>query len=863
MNTIRYSAELERLFQKGEGIYWLSGWCFSDRGRPVTIEVTDDRKRQIPCQVRWIRRPDVETAFPDCRVADRCGFELDVPAAREIIRSCRWIAVWASDGQNRVRICRRTRRDLKLANERNRIIFYIDDISVLETRTRITGWAFSEGGECSIVLHDRNGKELPHVCRRIRRRDIERMYRMQDTGDLGFELSVENEYLPDGEVRICFGDAACRREALLDLENATQTGVPDPQITYSLLSAEKWRKAVSVLRHSGIAGACAWLRQKPAAQPVHRPEQDYADWFAAHRISAAALEKQRMDVRSLPDRPLISIAIPLYNTKTEFLRALLQSVLLQSYDRWELCLADGSTSDEPGRVVEDMCGGDPRVRYVRLQENEGIAGNTNAAIRMAGGAFVMLADHDDLLEPDALYELAMAVREDPQTDIVYTDEDLTDETGTRFVSPRFKPDFNLDFLRSINYICHIFMVRREIMEKTGGFRKEFDGAQDWDMILRCCELARKIRHIPRVLYHWRAYEESTAGNPESKTYAIEAGRRALQEHFRRCHLEAELEYTGIFILFRPVLQLKRRDLISIVIPNRDEAETLRTCVMSILEKSTYDRYEIIIVENNSEKAETFSMYETLQAASDRVRVVTFRGAFNYSAVNRFGIAAAEGEYYILLNNDTEVISPDWMERMLAHCQREDVAAVGAKLLYPDGTVQHCGAVIGLGGFAGHVLTGSQDDEAGYFGRLQAVQDVSAVTAACMMVSREAWEKTGGLDESFAVALNDMDFCLRLCALGRKIVLDPGVKLYHYESKSRGSEETPEKRERFKKEIRQFRARWKDVLDKGDPFYSPNLTLLYNDCRVRKAEERLESSEIMAEILEEDRQPEARRRKAEP
>ena len=389
------------------------------------------------------------------------------------------------------------------------------------------------------------------------------------------------------------------------------------------------------------------------------------------------------------------------------------------------------------------------------------------------------------------------------------------------------------------------------MREAGGFRSEYDGAQDWDMILRCCEKAGKIRHIPRVLYHWRAYEESTAGNPESKNYAIEAGRRALEAHFSRCHLEAELEYTDIFILFRPVLKLKKRDRISIIICSRDEAQTLNKCVTSILEKSTYDNYEIIIVENNSTQEETFALYSELCGRSDRVRVVTFEGAFNYSAVNNFGASYADGDYLLLLNNDTEVITPDWLERMLANCQREDVAAVGAKLLYPDDTVQHCGVVVGLGGFAGHILTGSSESEPGYFGRLQALQDVSAVTAACIMVDRRCWEETGGLDESFTIALNDIDFCLRLRETGKRIVLDPGVELYHYESKSRGFDDSPEKKERFKKEIRRFRERWSGFLAKGDPYYSPNLTLRYNDCRIRQAGETFEQTGVMAEITDED------------
>ena len=853
MKTIQYSAETERFLQKEDGIYWLSGWCFSRKGGDVSFSVCDERGKILPSSVRWVRRPDVEAFFPDVRVPERCGFELDVPHLERILQNCRILTVRAEADGERVRICRHTVRELQEGRERCRLMSYIDELNRRETDTRVTGWAFGPQGACEIELLDEKGEVLSAPVKRIRRKDIELLYRLEDAGRLGFEITVLPDQVFDNKIRLRYTSGELSREDVIDLERGVQNGRPDLPVTGRVFSAEKLKRAASVLRSEGLQGVLGRLRRREApAQPVRDPEKEYMDWFLEHRATAQELERQRERQAELPERPLLSVAVPLYNTRPDFLEALLRSVLDQTYPNWELCLADGSTTDETGEVVKRICGDDPRVKYTRLTENMGIAGNTNAAIGMASGDYVCLADHDDLLEPDAFYEIAAAISEDPSADVLYTDEDLTDESGAHFTSPRFKPDFNLDFLRSINYICHIFLVRRNILQEVGGFRKEFDGAQDWDMILRCCEKAGVIRHIPRVLYHWRAHDASTAGNPESKEYAIDAGRRAVQAHFERCGMQAELEYTDIFVLFRPVLQPVQKDRISIIICNKDQADTLSRCVTSILEKSTYDNYEIVIVENNSTQPETFALYDRLCADSPRVKVVRFEGAFNYPAVNRCGVDASEGKYLILLNNDTEVITPDWMERMLAHCQRDDVAAAGAKLLYPDDTVQHCGAVIGLGGFAGHILTGAQSYEAGYFGRLQAVQDISAVTAACMMVSREAWDQTGGMDESFAVALNDMDFCLRIRETGQLIVLDPGVQLYHHESLSRGSEESPEKRERFKNEIRHFRSRWAKVLEAGDPYYSPNLTLLYNDCRVRQSHETVEYADIMAEIMEEDR-----------
>lgn len=559
-------------------------------------------------------------------------------------------------------------------------------------------------------------------------------------------------------------------------------------------------------------------------------DRGYSEWFERNRITAEQLAGQRAE--QFAYEPFISIAVPLYNTPIPFLEALLNSVTEQSYANWQLCLADGSTTEEAEQYVRQHYAEEPRIVYQRLAENYGIAGNTNAALAMADGEYIMLTDHDDLLECNALYEIVKELNRDREIDIVYTDEDLTDETGTIFSSPRFKPDYDLDFLRSINYICHIFMVRKEILDRVGGFRKEFDGAQDWDLILRCCEQTQRIAHIPKVLYHWRAHEDSTAGNPESKKYAIDAGRRAVEAHYARMGVEAEVLDTDIFIMFRTLLSLQGEPKVSVMIPNKDEVPTLRKCVNSILAKTTYRNYEIIIIENNSTEKKTFAYYKKLQEEHDNVKVVFYEGDFNYSRINNYGVKYAAGEYYILLNNDTEVITPNWMEQMLGYCQREDVGMVGAKLLYPDQTVQHCGVTIGIGGFAGHILTQATRDNNGYFGWLQTIRAVSAVTAACLMIKKSAYDAVGGLDEDFKVALNDVDLCMKVRDKGLLIILNPGVELYHYESKSRGLEETPEKHARFKDEIKRFRRKWQKELEAGDPYYSPNLSLMYGDCRVR-------------------------------
>ncbi|MBQ2627827.1 MAG: glycosyltransferase [Eubacterium sp.] len=406
------------------------------------------------------------------------------------------------------------------------------------------------------------------------------------------------------------------------------------------------------------------------------------------------------------------------------------------------------------------------------------------------------------------------------------------------------------------------------MHEIGGFRSDCDGAQDWDLFLRCSEHTKKIGHVPRILYHWRESESSTARNPESKTYAIESARKALEGHYRRCGLDAELNYTDIFIMYQAKLLVHDNPKVSILIPNKDNRDVLKTCIDSILEKSTYRNLEILVIENNSTEEETFRYYEELTggqilkegedaadgqngsvseisedktvsgtaAAEPVIRVLCYKDTFNYAKINNFGAQYATGDYLLLLNNDTEVITPDWIEQMLGYCQREDFGAAGAKLLYPDETVQHCGVVVGVGGFAGHILTGKLREDAGYMGRLRAIYDVSAVTGACLMIRRSIFDKIGGLDENLTVALNDIDLCLKVRETGALIVQNPAAELFHYESKSRGYEETPEKHARFKKEIQYFRDKWKEVLDAGDPYYNPNLSLMYGDCRLREEDE---------------------------
>ncbi|CDA04535.1 glycosyltransferase family 2 protein [Blautia sp. CAG:257] len=583
------------------------------------------------------------------------------------------------------------------------------------------------------------------------------------------------------------------------------------------LSPYTIQKGFRYLKHYGPKEF--WIRLHERFEPEEVP---YGPWYEAYVPDEAALEKQRH--HHFEYSPLISVAVPAYRTPEKFLAQMIDSLLAQTYGNWELCIANGSPEDGAmKKVLEEYTKKDSRIRVSELTENKGIAGNTNAALEMARGEFVGLLDHDDLLAPNALYEIVRALDEDRTLDAVYTDEDkVTTELDEHF-QPHLKPDFNLDLLRSNNYICHFFVVRRSIVQKVGGFRQEFDGAQDHDFIFRCIETAEKVGHIPEILYHWRTHKASTADNPASKMYAFDAGKRAIEAHLKRTGTEGTVSHTPDLGFFRVKYPVQGQPLVSIIIPNKDEKETLKACIDSIREKTEYPNYEIIIVENNSTTDEIFQYYKEL-SQDPRIRLLRWKKEFNYSAINNYGVRHANGEYLLFLNNDVTVITPGWIKELLGVCQRPEVGVAGVKLIYPDDTIQHAGCVIGLGGIAGHMFVDMPANRTGYLHKASILQDMSAVTAACMMMKRTAFEEAGGFTEKLSVAFNDVDLCLKVRKNHKLIVYDPYVQLYHMESKTRGAEDNKEKVRRFQEEIEYMRCQWIDILKKGDPYYNKNLSL---------------------------------------
>lgn len=533
----------------------------------------------------------------------------------------------------------------------------------------------------------------------------------------------------------------------------------------------------------------------------------------------------------------VSVLTPLWNTPENFLREMIESVQTQTYQNWELCLADGSDDAHAyvGEICREYAAKDSRIVYKKLEKNGGIAENTNRCLEMATGEFVAPFDHDDLLHPCVLYEYVKVINE-KNADYIYCDE-ATFKNGdvNQMITMHFKPDYAIDNLRANNYICHFSMFDKKLLEGTELYRTKFDGSQDHDMILRLTDKARNVVHVPKLLYYWRQHAGSVSSGVEAKPYVVESARGAVADHLRR-HGFSNFKITStraFETIFKITYEIIGEPKISIIIPNKDHVEDLRRCITSIIEKSTYDNYEIIVVENNSETREIFAYYEEL-ANNPAVKIITYKGDFNYSAINNLGVSEASGEYVLLLNNDIQIITVNWMEELLMYAQRPDVGAVGAKLYYPDKTIQHAGVVIGLGAHrtAGHVHYRQKRENLGYMGRLCYAQNMSAVTGACLLVKKALYEEAGGLDESFAVSLNDVDFCLKLRRLGYLNVFTPFAEAYHYESASRGSDMTGEAAARYNAESARFREKWKAELEAGDPYYNPNFSLDKSDFSLR-------------------------------
>lgn len=828
MSELYYNVDVIWYNLKKKESFLVEGWMFAPGGKTIKTIVCDQDGKELPSAVSWKERPDVVAARQDIGVSGEVGFHLEIRELSKWINELRYLEIAVFCGESKTVIARLENREIRKAMLDSTVIYEVDVKQLLETQLVVQGWFVDMLGADRIFVQDEKQRKIDCEIYRTVREDARVRYAdyIEKNHEVGFTIRIPREAIHTSKVCVCFVSRFGEKNFWIDVKEMQRESTKAGRL-YNALRPGKFNENMEYIREHNLGNFVDHVRRT-----VSEEYSNYSLWVKNHRPDRAEIQRQQK--HKFVHRPKISIVIPLYHTPVKYLKQIVDSIVAQSYENWELCLADGNSDQTVEKYIRSHYRNEKRVVYRHLSENKGISENTNAAIALASGDYIMLSDHDDIVEQGALFEIVKAINENPELDLLYTDEDKISMDGKIYFEPNFKPDFNPFFLESNNYICHIFVVRTSIMKQIGGFRKEFDGAQDYDLILRCWEAtsADRICHIPKVLYHWRCHPNSTAANPESKRYAYEAGAKALDEHFARRGVKAHAEIThnlGIYRIHREVIGHPK---VSVIIPNKDHIEDLEKCLSSVTEKTTYDNYEILVVENNSTEQETFAYYKEMTKRYPKTKLLTWEREFNYAAINNFAVRQALGEYLLFLNNDVELITENWMEQMLGICQQPEVGIAGVKLYYPDETIQHAGVIIGLGGVAGHIFSGVSRYEPSYVGRAIMSQNLSAVTAACMMMKRSVFEQVEGFDEKFQVAFNDVDLCMKTTQSGYQIVFTPDVELYHYESKSRGAEDTGNKQSRFYQEVYRFENKWPDILEKGDPYYNPNLSLKDGNCNLR-------------------------------
>ena len=747
--------------------------------------------------------------------------------------------------------------------------YRVDSMSLRDGVLMLEGWCIpSKGEKIEYSVVDKSGR--PMKCTAVARDRVDVAQQFGADRMSGFTVAVPFER--DDDAYLVMNDAGTVRRvhvnnAIIEKRNS--------------IKARRWEKLMALVHFETLTVSFDFIREngfrafwKKAVHKLAKIDEDfdYAEWQYKTVLSDAEIEAQRKAWQELglEHFPLISIVVPAYNTPEKYLRMLLDSFKAQTYPDFEAIIADGSEpgNDTVARVTAEYAAADAkRFKLVELHGNHGISGNTNAGLEAATGDYIALCDHDDELPPWALFEVVKAIAANPKAQFIYTDEDKIDFDGKALFEPHFKSDYNPEMLCSVNYICHLSVIRRDLLTKVGGFREELDGAQDYDFFFRCTEEAMRghedpmhdetlseasgqkitegryvsetVIHIPVICYHWRYHKGSTASDPKSKLYAFEAGSRAIAAHYDRMGIAYKSIEKGVtYGYYHTIYALpENAPKVSVIIPNKDHIDDLEKCISSCIERSEYRNLEFIVVENNSTDPETFEYYKELEARSGAndgiaIKVIRWEREFNYSAINNFGVQYASGDYLLFLNNDVEMIAPESITRMTALASRQGTGAVGARLMYGDDTIQHAGVIVGLGGIAGAAFVGLHEKENSYMHRMMCTQELSAVTAACMMLRRDVFEAAGGFREELAVAFNDIDLCMKVRALGKQVIYDPYVTFHHYESKSRGLEDTPEKVQRFNTEIATFAHYWGAILEQGDPYYNPNLTLRKSNFALR-------------------------------
>lgn len=804
-DNLKYSIEKMRYRNR---CFKISGYCYANDFSPVSFEAkVNDEPQEV--KTRRIYRSDIKKGPKDQYLGFECVIEcLNDAQTFELMAQNETILLLNKDDILKIEDTHSIDYDVES-------IVYDKNIGIATSY----GWALSEmEEEIQISILDENKDVQDVCCNKELRTDLMSKKEVDENhGFCGFRL-----YFKFDEGKQYFIQLQTQSDCVVSKLEPQKVDNTNRLIAYMrLMNKKNFRKLIQYLKRNGLKKLVTRLK---SSAPMDRPE--YQTWFYTQRVTEQELEVQRNT--QFGYTPKISVLVATFNTKEEYLKEMMDTVIFQSYSNWELCIADGSSTNRIEKYVNaNYSGYGDKIKYKKLDQNYGISGNTNKAFEMATGDYVTVYDHDDMLELDCFYEI-VKVLQDYRYDVLYTDEDRYDDARKEYAVPNFKPDYSEDLLRSHNYITHLFIVSRRIIEQVGYYNSEYDGSQDYDYIFRCVEKANGIYHIARVLYHWRMHPESTAQDPESKMYCYDAGKRAIEAHYKRVKVDASVEMLPkpMYGMYHTIYSIKDAPLVSILIPNYNHKNILKTCIDSLYKVNTYKNFEIVIVENNSTQQEVFDYYEELQKEHDNIQVVTYKGEFNFSKINNFGMKYTKGDYVLLLNNDTEIIEPTALSEMVGCILRDEVGAVGARLLYADDTIQHAGIVLGFIGYAGHVNYGLSKDEHGYMNTECINTNYSAVTAACMMVKKAVFNRVGGFDEQFVVACNDVDLCLKICQEKYLVVYNAFSLWHHYESKSRGyDDESQEKMWRFNQEVHKFQGKWKAVLEAGDPYYNKNWNLL--------------------------------------
>ena len=680
----------------------------------------------------------------------------------------------------------------------------------------ITGWALDTITKESPTFTINNENQVSaYNIQRVLREDVNQIYQTEPAIEAGFVVTLEGikqkKVLP-------FHFQSSAHVVTVDFPlNKKYPVIPGTEDKVTRL----WIKAKKGFKYMAKNGISHTIQR--AKIEKLRNQASYPNWLARNEV--LDIEAMTQEIATFHYQPKISIAMPVYNVEEKWLRLCIDSILNQVYTNWELCMADDASTDpNVKKILTEYQQLDERIRVVFREQNGHISEATNSALAIATGEFVALLDNDDELAINAFYEVVKVLNENPELDLIYSDEDKIDMDGNRS-DPAFKPDWSPDLLLGTNYISHLGVYRRSILEEIGGFRKGYEGSQDYDLVLRFTEKTTKerIKHIPKVLYYWRMLPTSTAVDQGSKGYAFEAGLRAVQDALVRRGINGHATHGAANGLYDVYYDIKSDKLVSIIIPTKNGYKDVQRCVSSIIEKTTYQNYEIIMADNGSTDPKMHELYaEFEQQLPGRFFVESIDIPFNFSTINNRAVKKAHGEYLLFLNNDTEVITENWLTLMVSFAQQERIGCVGAKLLYPNNTVQHAGVILGLGGVAGHGHYGYPHGDLGYFGRLAINVNYSAVTAACLLMKKADFDVVGGFEEAFTVAFNDVDLCLKVQALGRDNVWLHEAELYHFESQTRGYDDKGKKKKRFEQEKVMMEEKWGPLIE-NDPFYNPNLT----------------------------------------